>query len=117
MKNFVFFDTNDRTDESGVYPISQAQVERRSLAEGDLVTAYMLGEREYWDAKLLRLGDRWGIVLLSDAKEMSYDRWEGQHEGFTEGMLCQKQRALRVLESLDLPDELLTEARRRMMQL
>ena len=117
MKNFVFFDTNDCTDESGVYPISPMQVERRSLAEGDLVTAYMLGEREYWDAKLLRLGDQWGIVLLSDAKEMSYDRWEGQHEGFTEGMLCQKQRALRVLESLDLPEELLTEAKRRMMQL
>ena len=117
MKNFVFFDTNDRRDESGFYPISQMQVERRNLAEGDLVTAYMLGEREYWDAKLLRLGDQWGIVLLSDAKEMSNDRWEGQHEGFTEGMFCQKERALRVLESLDLPDELLTEAKRRMMQL
>ena len=117
MKNFVFFDTNDSTDHPGIYPVSQTQVESRNLSEGDLVTAYMPGEREYWDAKVLRIGDRWGIVLLSEAKEMSRDRWEGQQEGFCEGMRCQKLRALRILEDLDLPGELLAEARRRMMLL
>ena len=106
MKNFVFFDTNDCTDHPDIYPISQEQIESRCLAEGDPVTAYMPGEREYWDAK-----------ILSDAKEMSRDRWEGQHEGFCEGMRCQKDRALRVLESLGLPEKQLAEAKRRMMDI
>lgn len=48
---------------------------------------------------------------------MTRARYEGQHEGFTEGMLCQKQRALRVLENLDLPDTLLAEARRKMEEI
>ena len=117
MKNFVFFDTNDCTDHPDIYPISQEQIESRCLAEGDPVTAYMPGEREYWDAKVLRIGGRWGIVLLSEAKEMSPDRWEGQHEGFCEGMRCQKDRALRVLESLGLPEKQLAEAKRRMMDI
>lgn len=117
MKKFVFFDTNDCTDAPGVYPISELTVRDKKLTEGDLVTAYMLGEYEYWDAKVLRLDGQWGIELVSDAREMPRARYEGQHEGFTEGMLCQKRRALRVLESLDLPDALMAEARRRMEEI
>lgn len=117
MKKVIFFDTNVCAEVPGVYPISELAVRDKKLAEGELVTAYMLGEYEYWDAKVLHLDGQWGIELLSDAREMTRARYEGQHEGFTEGMLCQKQRALRVLENLDLPDTLLAEARRKMEEI
>ena len=111
MRKFVFFDTNSPIDDSSeVYRICPGD-----LAEGDLVTAYM--ENEEWDAQVVRRGEQWGIELLSEAREISGERYEGQQEGYAHGMLVQKQRALRVLEGLDLPDELKEEAMRRMMQL
>ena len=111
MRKFVFFDTNSPIDDSSeVYRISHG-----NLAEGDLVTAYM--ENEEWDAQVVRRGDQWGIKLLSEAREMSGERYDGQQEGFSHGMLVQKQRTLRVLEGLDLPDWVKEEAMRRMMEI
>ena len=117
MRKYVFFDTNTATESPGVYPIDEPQILRRALAEGDLVTAYMLGEREFWEARVVRCGCQWGIVLLSECREMSKEQYNCQQEGFDQGMLCQKHRAMRVLESLDLPAELLAEATRRMMRI
>lgn len=114
MKKHVFFDTNSRHDEAGdeIYRILELEITARNLVEGDLVTAYM--ENEEWDAKIVRHGDRWGIVLLSEARQIPAERYEGQQEGFREGMLLQKYRTLRVLESLELPEDLLEEAKCRL---
>lgn len=112
MKQYVFFDTNSPTDQPGVYPIHRWEIRDQKLSEGDLVTACMEGEE--WDAEIVCLEDRWGIRLLSDPRALSAERYEGQQEGFRHGRLIEKLRTLQVLESLDLPDDRLEEAKRRL---
>lgn len=115
MRKFVFFDTNSRhcDVDAEIYHIHELEIQRSKLTEGDLVTAYM--DNEEWDAQIVRYGDQWGLVLLSEAREITNERYEGHTEGFARGMLLQKLRALRVLDDLDLPDDLKEEAKRRMM--
>ena len=112
MKKFVFFDTNCCNDDGSCH-IHELEIQRSQLTEDDRVTAYM--DNEEWDARIVRCGDQWGLVLLSEAREISPERYEGHAEGFSRGMLLQKLRALRVLEDLDLPDDWKEEATRRMM--
>lgn len=114
MKKFVFFDTNSCTEYPGVYPIDEMTVKARKLAEGDLVTAYMLGEHEYWDAKIVRHSEQWRIVLLSKAREISAERYAGQQEGYWDGKAMEKLRTLRVLENMGLPADLMEELKRRL---
>ena len=115
MRKFVFFATNSRHHDADaeIYRIHELEIERGKLTEGDRVTAYM--DNEEWDAQIVRHGDLWGLVLLSEAREISNERYEGHAEGFSHGMLVQKLRALRVLNDLGLPDDLREEAKRRMM--
>ena len=65
---------------------------------------------EEWDVQVVRCGGHWGIVLMSEAREMSAERYEGQKEGYQHGRMIEKLRTLRVLESLALPEDLLAEA-------
>ena len=112
MRKYVFFDTNSCTEQPGVYPIHPWEIRGRKLSEGDFVTAYM--ECEEWDGKIVRQGDQWGIELLSEARELSAERYAGQLEGCRQGILMEKLRTLRVLEGLGLPGDLLEEAKRRL---
>ena len=114
MNKHVFFDTNSRyfDADNEIYKIHESAVRAGKLAEGDLVTAYMEGEQ--WDARIVRHGEQWGIVLLSEFREMSSERYEGQQEGYAHGRLIERLRTLRVLEGLNLPGELLEEAKRRL---
>ena len=114
MIKHVFFDTNSHYFEADneIYEIHQSAVMAGKLAEGDLVTAYMEGEQ--WDARIVRHGKQWGIVLLSEARTLSLERFEGQKEGYWEGIRIEKLRALRVLKDLGLPEDLLEEAKRRL---
>ena len=111
MKKFVFIDTNF-CNEDGSCQIHELQAKQQKLTEGDLVTAYM--EQEQWDARVLRCGGQWGVVLLSQTRTISAERYEGQQEGYAHGRLIERLRTLRVLEGLNLPEELLVEAKRRL---
>ena len=114
MKKFVFFDTNSRCGDADaeIYRVHELEVKREKLTEGDLVLAYM--ENEEWDARIVRCGNQWGLVLLSEAREISNERYEGHMEGFQYGTLVEKLRTLRVLEGLGLPGNVLEEAKRRL---
>ena len=111
MKKFVFIDTNF-CNEDGSCQLHELQAKQQKLTEGDLVTAYM--EQEQWDARVLRCGGQWGVVLLSETRTLSAVRYEGQQEGYAHGRLIERLRTLRVLEGLNLPGELLEEAKRRL---
>lgn len=111
MKKFVFIDTNF-CNEDGSCRIHELQARRQKLTEGDLVTAYM--EQEQWDARVVRCGGQWGVVLLSETRALSAERYEGQQEGYHNGRLIEQLRVLRVLEGLDLPEDLMVEAKRRL---
>lgn len=114
MKKAVFFDTNSRycDIDAEIYRIHELEIRHRKLTEGDHVTAYM--DNEEWDARIVRHGDQWGLVLLSEAREISKERYEGHAEGFRGGAVLEKLRTLRVLENLDLPEDILKEAKRRL---
>ncbi len=112
MKKFVFIDTNCR-NEDGSYQLHELQATGQKLTVGDRVTAYM--EQEQWDARVVRCGGQWGVVLLSETRELSAERYEGQQEGYHNGRLIEHLRVLRVLEGLDLPEDLMEEAKRRLM--
>ena len=111
MKKFVFIDTNF-CNEDGSCQIHELQAKQQKLTEGDPVTAYMEGEQ--WDARVLRCGSQWGVVLLSETRTLSAERYEGQQEGYHNGRLIEQLRTLRVLEGMNLPEELLEEAKRRL---
>ena len=71
-------------------------------------------EQEQWDARVVRCGGQWGVALLSETRELSSERYEGQQEGYAHGRLIEQLRVLRVLEGLDLPADFLEEAKRRL---
>ena len=114
MNKHIFFDTNSRYFEADheIYIIHESAVRTGKLAEGDLVTAYM--DNEQWDARIVRHDEQWGVVLLSEARALSQERFEGQKEGYLEGVRIEKLRTLRVLNDLGLPEALLEEAKRRL---
>lgn len=111
MKKFVFIDTNF-CNEDGSCQLHELQAKQQKLTEGDPVTAYMEGEQ--WDARIVRHGEQWGVTLLSETRTLSAERYEGQQEGYHNGRLIEQLRTLRVLEGLNLPEELLEEAKRRL---
>ena len=111
MKKHVFVDTNS-CNADGSCRIHALEAKRFRLEPGELVTACMEGEE--WDARVVRRDGHWGIELLSETREMSAERYEGQQEGCQHGMTIEKLRTLRVLENLGLPEELLAEAKRRL---
>ena len=111
MRKFVFIDTNF-CNEDGSCRLHELQAKQQKLTEGDRVTAYM--EQEQWDARVVRCGGQWGVVLLSETRALSAERYEGQQEGYHNGRLIEQLRVLRVLESLDLPEDQMAAAKRRL---
>ena len=87
MKKFVFIDTNF-CNEDGSCQLHELQAKQQKLTEVDLVTAYM--EQEQWDARMVRHGEQWGIVLLSETRTLSAERYEGQQEGYHNGRLIEQ---------------------------
>ena len=52
----------------------------RGVNHEEKVIAYQ--DADSWDAEIVYADHKWGVVLLSDAKEISRERQEGYREGF-----------------------------------
>ena len=108
---YIFMDTNS-VNEDGSYYIWDEDVKSKHLKAGDAVIAYQ--EKDCWDAEIVVSADGYGVVLTSEAKEISDDRFEGHTEGFDWGMSVQKHRAITVLEDLGVDSEIIDLVKRRL---
>lgn len=106
--NYVFIDTNSINDD-GSYYIWDGYIKMKNLHIGDEVIAYQ--EKDCWIAEIVLSGNRYGVILKSEAKEISDDRFEGHAEGFNYGMSVQKQITINILENLDIAPEVITAVR------
>ena len=94
----VFIDTND-INENGTLHITETFIKNMKLNENEEVIAYQ--DLDSWNAKIVFDGKEWGVALISEAKEISKERYEGQREGFWEGYYLQSARMIQVLEKLN----------------
>lgn len=101
---YVFIDTNSM-NEDGSYYIWDGYVKSKNLKVGDEVIAYQ--EKDCWIAEIVLSGNGYGVVLKSEAKEISDERFEGHGEGFNYGMSVQKQITINVLENLEIAPEVI----------
>ena len=107
----VFIDTNLRYEDLS-YFLHEMIVRRLNLSVGDIVTAYQ--DNEAWKGEIVRTNGIWGIMLLSDAEQISDDRYEGQQEGYLHGRMMQNLFMIRVLQNLNVSAELIDTVKRRL---
>ena len=98
----VFIDTNLRTQNNTIQ-ISKFIAENMELQVGERVIAYQ--EADSWEAEIVYENGEWGVVLLSDTKEISKERQEGHEEGFWQGYYVQSMQLLTALKELNLPEK------------
>lgn len=98
----VFIDTNLRTKNNTIQ-ISKFIADNMELQVGERVIAYQ--DADSWEAELVYENGEWGVVLLSDAKEISKERQEGHEEGFWNGYYVQSMQLLTALKELNLPEK------------
>lgn len=73
-KKAVFVDTNS-INENGSLKIHELIVNNMGLQKGEKVTAYQ--EEDSWEAEIVYEDNCWGVRLLSDLREVSKERQEG----------------------------------------
>ena len=98
----IFIDTNLRTQNNTIQ-ISKFIADNMELQAGERVIAYQ--DADAWEAELVYENGEWGVVLLSDAKEISKERQEGHEEGFWNGYYVQSMQLLTALKELNLPEK------------
>lgn len=96
---YVFIDTNS-TNEDGSYYIWDGYVKSKNLKVGDKVIAYQ--EKDSWLAEIVVSAKGYGVMLKSETKEISDERYGGHIEGFNNGMSVQKQITINVLQNLGI---------------
>ena len=101
---YVFIDTNSM-NEDGSYYVWDGYVKSKKLKVGDEVIAYQ--EKDSWLAEIVMSDNRYGVILTSEAKEISDERYEGHSEGFNNGMSVQKQITINVLENLNIDSKVI----------
>jgi len=98
----VFIDTNMRTKNNTIL-VGNFIADNMELQAGERVIAYQ--DADSWEAEIVYENGEWGVVLLSDAKEISKERQEGHEEGFWQGYYVQSMQLLTVLKELNLPEK------------
>ena len=98
----IFIDTNLRTQNNTIQ-ISKFIADNMELQVGERVIAYQ--EADSWEAEIVYENGEWGVVLLSDTKEISKERQEGHEEGFWNGYYVQSMQLLTALKELNLPEK------------
>lgn len=98
----VFIDTNLRTKNNTIL-IGNFIADNMELQAGERVIAYQ--DVDSWEAEIVYENGEWGVVLLSDAKEISKERQEGHEEGFWNGYYVQSMQMLTALKELNLPEK------------
>lgn len=98
----VFIDTNLRTKNNTIL-IGNFIADNMELQAGERVIAYQ--DADSWEAEIVYENGEWGVVLLSDAKEISKERQEGHEEGFWQGYYVQSMQLLTALKELNLPEK------------
>lgn len=101
---YVFIDTN-LINNDGSYYIWDGDIKTKKLNVGDEVIAYQ--EKDSWVAEIVVSDNGYGVVLKSEAKEITDERFEGHVEGFNDGMSVQKQMTINVLENLEIAPEII----------
>lgn len=94
----IFIDTNS-INENGSLCINEIVIKNMGLQKGEKVIAYQ--DADSWEAEIVFIKNRWGVVLTSDTKEISKDRQEGHDEGFWNGYYLQSIRLIHVLKELN----------------
>ena len=98
----IFIDTNLRTQNNTIQ-ISKFIADNMGLQAGERIIAYQ--EADSWEAEIVYENGEWGVVLLSDTKEISKERQEGHEEGFWQGYYVQSMQLLTALKELNLPEK------------
>ena len=98
----IFIDTNLRTQNNTIQ-ISKFIADNMELQVGERVIAYQ--EADSWEAEIVYENGEWGVVLLSDTKEISKERQEGHEEEFWNGYYVQSMQLLTALKELNLPEK------------
>lgn len=98
----LFIDTNARAQNSTIL-VSNIIADNMGLQAGERVIAYQ--DADSWEAEVVYENREWGVVFLSDAKEISKERQEGHEEGFWNGYYAQSVRLLTALKQLDFPEK------------
>ena len=98
----VFIDTNMRTQNNTIQ-ISKFIADNMELQAGERVIAYQ--DADSWEAEIVYENGEWGVVLLSDAKEISKERQEGHEEGFWKGYYVRSMQLLTALKELNLSEK------------
>ena len=98
----VFIDTNMRTKNNTIL-VGNFIADNMGLQAGERVIAYQ--DADSWEAEIVYENGEWGVVLLSDAKEISKERQEGHEEGFWNGYYVQSMQLLTALKELNLPEK------------
>lgn len=98
----IFIDTNMRTQNNTIL-ISKYIADNMELQVGERVIAYQ--DADSWEAEIVCENGEWGVVLLSEAKEISKERREGQEDGCWQGYYVQSMRMLTALKELNFPEK------------
>ena len=94
-------------NDDGSYYIDDGDIFRKQLEVGDIVIAYQ--EKDMWKAEIVLSENGYGVILKSDASEISNERFEGHKEGFDEGSSVQKLRTIKLLQRLKAEQSLIEE--------
>lgn len=111
MKKVVFIDTNMINDD-GSYFVSDIIIRHNGYMVGDIVTAYQ--DQDVWKAKIVNTDGAWGVELLSETELISDERYEGHQEGFAYGVYIQSLKAIRILQNLNVPAELIETMKKKL---
>lgn len=107
--SYVFIDTNMKNGD-GSYYVHNSDIIRKQLKAGDTVVAYQ--ETDMWQAEVVRSGKGYGVILKSEASEISSERFEGHREGFNEGVLYSNIVFINLLKSLHADPCLIEEVKK-----
>lgn len=98
----IFIDTNFVND-NGSIKVHDMVIKNMELQHGEKVIAYQEGE--YWEGEIVYADNCWSVELLSDTKEISKERQEGQKEGYLEGIYIQSMRFFQAMRMLNYSEE------------
>lgn len=101
-------DTNS-TNNNNFYYIDELIIKSKDLKEGNTVIAYQ--EDDEWDAEVAFINNRWGVMLKSEARTISKERYEGHQEGYWEGCYSERKILLQLLEKLQASEELISKVK------
>lgn len=107
----IFVDTNS-LNENGTLCINEIIINNMELHHGEKVIAYQ--DADSWEAEIVYADHKWGVVLLSDAKEISKERQEGHQEGFWGGYHLRSIQLIRVLEDLNFSADVIQDVRNKL---